>query len=158
MNKLNSKTLSLVILGILILSLLFVVTAKNFNLKFPGSTDKQPTPLSADPILQNQTASIDGKVIKVEDNYLTIVDLKGKTSVFKASKFVSVSKFNSTSSFASSSAGLSKLELDKQALISLKAEEGEYRIISISYLPPLPSPPPVKTTPRATLRPSPTAK
>ena len=89
-------------------------------------------------LFQSQNATIQGKVLKFNDNTLTVQDSKGQTADFAMAKYFSVSKFPNTSGVASVSASVNSLEINKQAMIVLVVQDGEYRVSSVSYLPPAP--------------------
>lgn len=86
-------------------------------------------------IFTSQVAYIQGKITKVDDKTLTIEKTASQSASFPISnKFVSyVPKPNSPQ--ATASADLKSIQTNKPALVSLELINGEYQIISVSYIP-----------------------
>lgn len=141
---LPKKTSSLVALIVLGLVLAGVVGFSVGKFSYPESsqTSSKTPPLLAvkgAELLQTQTASLVGKIIKIEGDNLFIQDSSGKVSDFPVIPTVLVSKPVGGKLVASQSGGLQNLELNQDVLVNLVAKNGEYIITAITYLPAVPA-------------------
>ncbi len=86
------------------------------------------------PLFNPQSATINGKITKIEGRNLTIVDNKNQTDTFQANDNLVVYKQKNGNTPASSSANIKDLELNKDAVIVLQGFGDTYKVISVSYL------------------------
>src|SRR3989338_2102374 len=91
--------------------------------------------LKTSPLFIGQTATINGFVTRVKDNTLTMRDDQGQTDSFEAAPNVQIYTFRSLTKPPNTSTGLSAIKLDQKATITLQADGGVYKIVSISYVP-----------------------
>lgn len=101
--------------------------------------DKVPT--SA--LFRSQTATFQGEITEVNENKILVKSDSGQIGEFPVSDKVLIYKFKEGSAQASASSDLKTVETDKPVSIILELISGEYKVVSITYLPSLPSP---KTT------------
>lgn len=98
-------------------------------------TQNQEQKTNANPLFQTQSATITGEVTAVSDKTLTISDTKKQTGQFIASDQLIVLSLDSKPTPASPAAALKSIELNKMALINLQMEDGQFKVVSIGYLP-----------------------
>lgn len=110
------------------------------------------TSLDNSKLYTTQTATIRGKVTKVEGKTLTVQNSQGTTGTIEASDKVLVSKLRTAGSTApaSPSSDLKQVTLNEEVLITLQLTEGTYKAVLIQYLPPLPPLPKLPATKSAT--------
>ena len=96
-------------------------------------------------LYSSQTATIRGEITKVDGETLTIKNLNNQTTgQQQVSSRILITKATARPDrTASPSSDLSKIELNKEALINLEMIGGRYQIISIQYILPTPSLPPI---------------
>lgn len=123
----------------------FIKPGSNINLT---SNNTQKDGLSK--LLTTQTATIKGKVLKVEGKLLTVQNSSGLTGDVLLSDNAVVSKVNKNGTFASPSADLSIIEPNQEAIITLAYTGGVYKATLIQFLPPLPPAPKFQATKSAT--------
>jgi hypothetical protein len=120
---------SLLILG---LSIGFFAGKNYFQSPLPTLTTDSPEPSPATAVntfLTTQTATVRGKITKINERNLTIENLLTKeTESFKAANSVSITKAG-----ASPSSSLSSVELNKEVFVSLLMNNGNYEVIGIQY-------------------------
>lgn len=112
-----------------------------------GGSQNQASPApKAASKFKYQTASVNGKVTKINDRTITVLDDKGETNDFNLSQSFTVSRYPGNSKVASTSALLNDNDLGKDALIVLVTQDGDFKVTSVSYLPPviMSSPAPIK--------------
>lgn len=126
----------------------FVVLAAGFLLGFLYSyqrsgTYKPPSQLASapqvlantSPLFKSQTAMVEGKVVEVGENSLTVEGLgNGKEQFPVSNKFVVYVPVKNTRT-ATASSQLKLVEKDKDSLIVLELIEGKYQVVSVSYIP-----------------------
>lgn len=137
----NHVLIILIVLGLISTSIISFYLGRGFDSK-PTQTSNNTPPLltvKGAEVLQTQTASLVGKIIKIENDKLFVADKNGKVADFTVIPTVLVSKPIGGKSVASQSGGIKNLELNKDVLINLVARNGEYTITSVTYLPPVPS-------------------
>ncbi len=146
-NKL--KPLYLVIAGVLILigacATAFLLGQK-YSSKVPGNTNlnvQGPTAPASDAqaFFENQSAVINGSITQNQNGTLTIVNTDNETSTFPLSPMVTIYKQIPGQQTAQTTSDLNAIELNKKAVITLSAQNGQYMVSGISYLTPPPPPP-----------------
>lgn len=91
-----------------------------------------PQTVKISPIFQNQTASLMGKISKIEGSMATILK-DGKEDTFPlASNFIFYLPVEN-SPISTASANLSLVRLNEDVSITLQVLDGEYKVTSISY-------------------------
>lgn len=100
-------------------------------------TLKPSSPISE--FFTSQTNMINGRILKRDGGNLTVKNDKNITGTVVLSKNVVISKFNSKTFQSSPSSDLNTIEFDKQVSLTLKPVNGQMQVISINYLPPLPT-------------------
>ena len=112
----------------------------------PVNTAPQQSSIKLDPIFIDQIGTITGKVTQVSGKSITIVNQNGVTESFNiAQTFANYLNPSNSNSNATPSADMSKIQVNKNAAISLKLNAaGAYEVVSIFY-PPTPSTPPAKS-------------
>lgn len=89
-------------------------------------------------LFDNQTASITGSITSISDKTLTIVTSNNQTDQFVASDKLVVLTLDAKPTTASPGADIKSIELNKLASIQLQIEDGEYKVVTIAYLPATP--------------------
>ena len=115
--------------------------------QIPSATDEGKS------LYTNQSATIQGTITKVEGNRLYVENKNGTTGDVEALDTLIVNKLDSkptSGPLASNSAQINSIETNKDVLITLQFKDGEYKAVTISYLPPLPKAPSLSPVPRAT--------
>ena len=108
-----------------------------------------PSLQSGNPIFTTQSATVQGKINKVEGNKITVTNLSGNQGEFELSEMTVINKIVTNSNklnTATSSTDLSTLETDKDVSLILQLKDGKYVVLSVNYTPPalpLPSLPPI---------------
>ena len=136
MNKYLSKLLVIVVVVFLVG---VFVGHSLLGQKVSEKGTSQTTPPQKNALFQSQTASIQGKITKVEGSSISVESSQGQSGTFTASNRVVIYKFPAGSRQASASADLKSIELDKKVLLALTLINDNYQIASISYLPPIAS-------------------
>ncbi|MBI4040105.1 hypothetical protein HY389_01990 [Candidatus Daviesbacteria bacterium] len=130
-NRLVKQITSLVIVGTLtFISGLFIGRGVN-PIQIPkpqvAQNQNQPTFL-------NQTATITGTITQVSGSTLTLKTAADQTNNFPVSDKVVVNKPNKDKT-ASASSGIKSIDTGKAALLILEMKQGNYQVVSISYIP-----------------------
>lgn len=86
------------------------------------------------PLFQSQSATVQGTIIKVSGNKITVQDDKKQTGEFITSPRLVIYRPPKDNKPATPSSDLKTLELNKKALIIFEFANGEYQAASISYL------------------------
>lgn len=148
-SKPRMNNLVLIIIGII---LLIIISASAFwlgqNYSKPTSNDSTPSnqvsissaKATSNPLFQNQTAVINGKITKSAKGQLTIEDNDKDTSSFNLAPKIVIYKQVPGQTSAQTTTNESAIELNKQAVITLSVIDGEYKVSSIAYLSPPPPP------------------
>lgn len=122
---------------------------KTFNpsqMNLLPSSSETPQSSQQNNLFSSQTASLRGEVIKKQGNQLTLKNLNNQnTGTVTASDRLIVTQIGSKTPPASPSADLSKVILNKEALIAAEMINGQFEVLTIQYTTPPPSLPPVKT-------------
>lgn len=157
----SSKSLPLFLLLIIIF---FVGIILGFFLKdytrpeeqsFSKKKNSKP-PLTRN-LFDTQTASIRGKITKVESRNLRVENLNKKVSgEIKAAERISIIKLSKNSNPQSSPSGnLNEIDLNTEVLIELQLIEGVYQATKIQYVIPAPSLKPITAKEIPSIVPSP---
>ncbi len=107
----------------------------NLNTSLPKPVQNMEQKINGSPLFQTQSATITGIVTSVLDKTITISDTKNQTGQFMASDKLIVLSIDSKPNPTSSSASSPSIELNKLALIHLQLEDGQFKVVSIGYLP-----------------------
>lgn len=110
-----------------------------FNQVSNITQNKQEDSLSK--LLTTRSATIRGKVLKVEGKLLTVQNSSGMSGDVLLSDKAVVSKLNAAGRFASPSADLSSIDPTQEVLINLVYTDGNYKVSSIQFLPAFPPAP-----------------
>ena len=113
----------------------------NQTLKPTEIKNEQP---KTNPLFRSQSATFQGEITKVSGNKISVKDEKGQTGDFSVADKVVIYKFKEGVSQASVSSDLKTIDTGKQALVVLELINGQYQVVSISYLPPPPTPKPTQ--------------
>jgi hypothetical protein len=110
---------------------------------------------SSNPFFDTQTATLNGKITKVNGQTLTVQNNKNQTQDFMIADRIYISTVSDKGQAASPSSDLSKIQTDKKAFINLINTGGSYKVASITYVPTATVPQPVNsikpvTSPAAT--------
>lgn len=92
-------------------------------------------------LFDSQTATINGKIVKVKGDKVTVEHKKGDSRDYRLDKSFTVIRYSESRAESSRSAGIKNIDLNKEGLINLVFKEEEYLVSSIGYLPPPPPPP-----------------
>lgn len=143
-----------VILILLVIALMFVlgggvgfyVGKKSIVIPPQVEVEKSESVTSpANNLFSSQTASITGKIMAIKGRVLTVKnsDNNAEGEVKLSDSLIVINPGVGGKAVATSSADLSKLDLNKNALISLEFKKGEYVVRLIQFVNPPPSIPPV---------------
>lgn len=113
-------------------------TLPQLNLAIIGKKAPSATPsqqLTVSPLFDSQTASINGEVVKIE-NSKAFVKKKNLTDTFPLSAQFTIYKYVAGSATPTTSTNRADIEPDRTATILLEVVQGEYKMVSITYLPP----------------------
>jgi hypothetical protein len=84
----------------------------------------------------NQNASLTGKITKINNGTMTVQNKKGASQSFPVSDTIIINKIDEKTGLPTSpSKDINTLELNKEVVISLISQNGEFKIMSINYLP-----------------------
>lgn len=86
-------------------------------------------------VFSSQSASIQGKITKLDGDRLSITNSAGVSGEFGISPNAMVFKFRNATSQASPSSDLRTVELNKNVVVNLNFENDAYLVVSISQLP-----------------------
>ncbi|KKQ07975.1 MAG: hypothetical protein US19_C0034G0011 [Candidatus Daviesbacteria bacterium GW2011_GWB1_36_5] len=103
--------------------------------------------LTQNDLYTSQSATVQGKITKVEGKMLTVTNSSGKSGELELSDNAIINKIKTGGraiNTATSSTDLTALETDKDVTLFLQMTDGKYKVISVNYTPPLP---PVPTLP-----------
>ncbi len=127
--------------------LIVIAAAGGYFFGISVSTSKTTPPadvtrpaVTRNPIFKSQTATFQGTITKIDRSSVSLKDESGKTGIFPISAKVVIYKFTGSSRQASASSDIKTAETGKQVLVVLELKDNQYQVISISYLPPAPSP------------------
>lgn len=96
-----------------------------------------------DNLYSSQIATLRGMIIQTDNRLLTIKNLNNNTiGTRQASANLLIGKIGSKTP----TSDLSSIELNKEALITLEKESGNYMVTQIQYILPAPSLPPITAT------------
>lgn len=134
----------LIAVGCLVIG--FVLGRSNlFNLQSPAAPNitnipQKPDPnlIKTSPLFTTQSAFIIGKVTKVESNKLTIENYNKQSESFKMAENFQVITTSHNGRTASHSADLTSIPLNQEASILLQVDQGEYKVVNVSYNQPSP--------------------
>lgn len=112
----------------------------------PGAPEK-PKTIDVSPLFDTQTATVRAKVTTVSGTSLTVQNQRGQTDTFQASSRLVIYKYPSGASQATSTSDLKDIELSEEALMVLEFADNKFQVVSITYLPKSPAPPPAATSP-----------
>ncbi|MBI2011204.1 hypothetical protein HYS91_00400 [Candidatus Daviesbacteria bacterium] len=112
----------------------------------PGSINNQAsgsaTMVKTSPLFKAQTATIQGKITKIDGSTITVTSQDNQAETFPLDSNFTIYKHTSGTSFAAALPGSDKqIELNKDSIIVLNVKDGDYKVSSISYLSPPPKPP-----------------
>lgn len=98
------------------------------------NSTKQPEKVvyKSNPIFDHQTATITGKITKVEGDKITVMDSGNNSETFTLVKGAAIANVAGSKHVASSSS-IKNIPLNTNAYISLELIEGEYKVNSIFY-------------------------
>lgn len=132
------KRVIIILVSIIILTLAFTLgyfAARSQSAdNLPPVIEQNGNFVKVSPIFDNQLATINGKITKLDGEIATVQNFAGKSDNFPLSKGVLIylpPDKNSPSS--PSSSDLKDIELNKDAFISLKAINERFELTSISY-------------------------
>lgn len=138
MSKLPKKHLGSISVALILIAIASIVSY-NFGKKevkilpITNEVAKEPTPAS--PLFQTQTATVVGKITKVDSGMLTVVDSNNKSDNFELSPKFVIYKPVPNSPKSTSSADLKEIITDQLVSVLLQYENGLYRVTSIAYFP-----------------------
>lgn len=101
-----------------------------------------PIPANNNSIFAQQSATIQGKVTKVDGNTLTVQNNNNVSASFPSADKIFISKVESSNLSATPSSDLKTIELNRDAFINLQIVDGQYKIVSVAILPQLQPLPP----------------
>lgn len=123
----------------ILLLLLIILTLQVFQI-WRGNQPKITAPLSAVPlasttpveIFSSQTATIRGKITKINGQRLTLQNDQNTSGEFEAGRVVLIND-STNLAVASNSAELQKIPLNKTLVINLLFVDGRYVVTSLTY-------------------------
>jgi hypothetical protein len=118
--------------------------------KGPLSSQMGASP-AGNAFFDTQTATLNGKVTKVNGKTLTIQNSKNQTQDYTASDRIFITKISDKGVAASPSTDLNSVQLNQNAFVNLLLQDGSYKVVSITYTPATPpattsTPPPASAT------------
>lgn len=105
---------------------------------FLGQRNAPKPPAFVDPLtgfFNTQSATVRGTITKKEGNLLTVKNAKGITQNFNLSKDATIAFFDANKKLSTPSADLTKLELNKDAVLTLRKASGTFSVVAVSYIP-----------------------
>lgn len=133
-------TATLVLLALIGGFLTGQATAKKTKPSSTPATNNERISPALSPLFRNVTATIQGQVISVSNNKITVKDRQDKTDSLELSPRVLIYKYNSSGTPASPSADLKSIQTNQDAIIVAELYKDSYQVVSISYLPKPPIP------------------
>lgn len=97
--------------------------------------------IKTSPLFRSQTANIQAMLVDFTNNKLTLKNDKGQQDIFTVAPNVQVFEFTNTTN-PPKATDLKLIKKDRDALIGLQLTNGEYQVITVSYLPKTSTPPP----------------
>jgi hypothetical protein len=137
----KSNLLFYIIIVVLVLVLLPSLFLNVADLKkIFGKKTSENAALVKNSLFSYQTATINGKITKVQDRTLTVQNTKGVTGDVIASQNISIMSQGDNNPISTPSADLKKIELNKDASLTLTAVGEQYEVTVISYVQSIPDP------------------
>jgi hypothetical protein len=99
-----------------------------------ASEQVQPKSVQDD-FFNSQTATVHGKVTKVDGRMITVTNEKNITESLTLDDAVVIYHFNSSTNQASSSSDIKSIDTDLPALLSINKSGDTLKVVTISYLP-----------------------
>ena len=100
----------------------------------PQSQNQSKQIVFKNPLFKSQSATFEGEITGVEGLKLTVKDYKDQTGVLTAIPNLIIYG----SGVKKAATDSASIELNKKAVLTLEVVDGQYKVISISYLPPAP--------------------
>lgn len=91
------------------------------------------------PLFNDQTTTIQAEIVRADNSYIA-VKKDDLSETFPMSESVLIFHQKTSEKAATSSSDIDSIQLNREATIVLKVIDGEYKVISVSYL----SPPPAR--------------
>lgn len=126
--------------SVLIVSLLVLAGIGGYSLGASQSVPKTSPSLTqnlikASSLFQAQTATLQGKVIKVTQDLVTVSNSRGQEDFPLSKKFLVYKPIKEGSPQATASSDIRLIDYNKTVLIMLEFLGGQYQVVSISDLP-----------------------
>ncbi len=141
MNKLSTPIIAgSIVLGILLV-LISGFVGYQLGINKPNPTDKKPqsevqeAKVTKNPLFTTQSATIHGKITAINDKLITIQTINNITQQVKIADNVAISKLGNNNRPNPPTSDIKTLESNKNVLLSLEFMDGEYKVVSITYLP-----------------------
>lgn len=117
----------------------FILGKQSANLGIPKNQVSLQNK-NANPLFTTQTATIRGKITKVNGNNLSVTNSNNIRGGIEADEKVLITSLslNPKAPSSSPSSDLKTIELNKEVYISLELSGDKYKAVLIQYLPPLP--------------------
>lgn len=126
-----SRKIILIVLSVLIflgmLSGIIYVTSRFLPFKAATLTANNP-------LYTQQLAVVEGKILKVQKNSLSVENKDGRKGEIELSDEFVINKFDSRNFLPINSRDIKDIELNKEAVITLVFKDGEYKVQDIRYL------------------------
>jgi hypothetical protein len=104
------------------------------------NSSDQPSQEVVNNLYTSQTATVRGQIKAVNDRTLSVRNTNGSTGNLRASNRIMIVKFNTNpGSVASPSSDLQTIEINKDAVMSLEMVNGNYEVVQIQYIAPVPA-------------------
>lgn len=111
------------------------------SMSLPAPNPSQSAPKKAEeksapqnPLIKNQTATVYGKILEKNGNFIKVTNETGQTADIKLAPNILIYKSLPRSSVAEAVTGIDNIDLEKSAVIVLNMFDGEYKVASISYI------------------------
>lgn len=129
--------------SVLIVSLVVLAGIGGYSLGSTKPVPQTPTPsqnltqnlIKASPLFQAQTATLEGKVIKVTEDLVTVSNAEGQEDFPLSKKFLVYKPIKEGSPQTTASSDIRLIDYNKTVLILLEFLGGQYQVVSISDLP-----------------------
>lgn len=120
------------VFGAIVLTI--ISAALGYNLGQRGSST-QTTPGTQSTFFNSQSATVRGNILSLNGSTLEIKNLKGAVEKFELLKGATIAKFDNNRKLSSPSADLKLLELNKEAIFTLRRSGDLFKVAAINYLP-----------------------